>query len=134
VRYEVIHISSVVIDTIGIAGAIRKAIATGMKKLTKGHDLNNISVLLDGGLRLGAEYKHQKTIIKGDEKKKIIAWASILAKVSRDAVMARLSKRYLEYGFGVHKGYGTLAHRNKIKECGLSPIHRRSFCRKFLST
>ena len=84
---------------------------------------------MDGGLKAPIEFKKQKTIIKGDEKEKIIAWASILAKVSRDALMCRLAKKYPKYGFEIHKGYGTLKHRKMIKKYGLSNVHRKSFCR-----
>jgi ribonuclease HII len=74
----------------------------------------------------------KKTIIKGDEKEKIIAWASILAKVSRDNLMTKLDKKFPQYGFAVHKGYGTARHRDAIKKHGLSHLHRKSFCKKFV--
>ena len=83
------------------------------------------------GDALGApvEFKKQRTIIKGDEKEKIIAWASILAKVSRDALMCKLSKKYPKYGLHLHKGYGTEKHRKNISKYGLSAIHRKTFCK-----
>lgn len=85
-------------------------------------------IRLDGSLKAPAEYENQKTIIKGDEKDVFIACASIVAKVSRDALMVRLAKKYSKYKFEIHKGYGTLLHRSLIKKHGLSPLHRRSFC------
>ncbi len=127
IQHVVVHISNTLIDTKGISFCIRKAIADGMKKLNI--DPSVSEVLLDGGLKASLEFKKQKTIIKGDEKERIIAWASILAKVSRDTLMTRLHKKYPEYGFGQHKGYGTQKHRNAIKLHGVSPIHRRSFCK-----
>ena len=84
--------------------------------------------MLDGGLKAHIDFK-QKTIIKGDENERIIAWASILAKVSRDNLMVKIGKKYPEYGLDVHKGYGTLKHRLSIKKLGVSRVHRLSFCK-----
>ncbi len=90
----------------------------------------NISmILLDGGLKAPKKYKNQKTIIKGDEKERAIAFASIVAKVFRDGLMRGLSKKYPKYGFEIHKGYGTRKHRELIKEYGLCQEHRKSFCK-----
>ena len=87
-------------------------------------------VLLDGGLKAPEEYKHQETIIKGDEKIKCIALASIVAKVERDRYMERKDKYYPEYSFIDHKGYGTKDHYKMIKKYGISPLHRKSFLTK----
>jgi len=125
--YVVVNVSNRLIDKKGIAVCIRKAISDGLKKLKL--DPKQCEVLLDGGLKAPIEFKRQKTIIKGDEKEKIIAWASILAKVSRDSLMIKIHKKYQTYGFAENKGYGTLGHRKAIKKHGLSPFHRISFCR-----
>nr|MCX6701824.1 ribonuclease HII [Candidatus Zambryskibacteria bacterium] len=125
--YVVVNVSNKIIDEKGISFAIKKAISQGIKKLRL--NPKNCQILLDGGLKAPKEFKKQKTIIKGDEREKIIAWASILAKVTRDALMCRLAKKYSQYGFEIHKGYGTLNHRKYIKKYGLSNIHRKSFCR-----
>ena len=61
-----------------------------------------------------------------------IAAASILAKVSRDRLMNEMAKKYPEYGFDKHKGYGTKLHREKILEHGICEIHRPSFLKKLL--
>ncbi len=82
--------------------------------------------LLDGSLHLSRVTPH-KTIIKGDEKVPAISAASIIAKVKRDRIMLRLHKKYPQYGFNVHKGYGTMFHRKMIKKFGRSAIHRNSF-------
>lgn len=66
-------------------------------------------------------------IVKGDSKSQSIAAASILAKVSRDRYMKEISKKYPEYGFEKHKGYGTKLHYEKLFEYGICPIHRKSF-------
>ncbi len=132
--YAVVHVSNSIIDNRGISFAIRKAMVGGLKKLQKElrFDPTQCGVRLDGGLHAPAEFIRQKTIIKGDEKEQIIAWASILAKVSRDALMTRLDRTHAGYELALHKGYGTLKHRTHIHTLGLSPIHRRSFCKKFV--
>jgi ribonuclease HII len=72
-----------------------------------------------------------ETIIKGDEKIEEIALASIYAKVYRDRYMEELSKKYPEYGFEKHAGYGTSFHLKMITQHGLSELHRKSFLSKF---
>lgn len=66
-------------------------------------------------------------IIKGDNKIAAISAASIIAKVTRDQEMVELDAKYPEFGFAIHKGYGTEKHREAIMQFGLCPIHRRSF-------
>ncbi len=125
--YVVVNVSNTVIDKKGISFAIKKAISLGINKLKL--NPKKSLILLDGGLKAPKEFIKQKTIIKGDEKEKIIAWASILAKVSRDDLMIRTGKRYPEYGFEAHKGYGTAIHRKMLKKHGLSAFHRVTFCK-----
>ena len=79
-------------------------------------------------LKAPEEYT-QKTIVRGDVTLPIISLASIAAKVERDRLMKKLAKKYPQYSFEVHKGYGTEKHRKAIKRFGLSKIHRRSFCK-----
>ena len=71
-----------------------------------------------------------ETIVKGDERSKSIAAASILAKVTRDKLMVENAIRYPEWGFERHKGYPTKLHREAIAQHGLTPLHRRSFKHK----
>ncbi len=71
-----------------------------------------------------------KTVVKGDSLSANIAAASILAKVTRDDLMLELANEYPEYGFEVHKGYGTKAHYEALTKCGPSPIHRMTFLKK----
>ncbi len=123
ISYKIIHVSNKTIDLRGLSFSIKKAIGLCVVNLKP----DGTRVLLDGGLKAPEKFKNQKTIIKGDEKEKIIAWASILAKVSRDSLMIKLSKRYPKYGFDIHKGYGTLKHRNAIKKYGASDIHRKTW-------
>ena len=72
-----------------------------------------------------------KTIIKGDSLSANIAAASILAKVTRDRFMEEQDAIYPQYGFCVHKGYGTKAHYEALRTYGPCPIHRRTFLKKF---
>ena len=71
------------------------------------------------------------TVVKGDSLSANIAAASILAKVTRDNLMLELAQQYPEYGFDIHKGYGTKAHYEALRTYGPCPIHRRSFLKKF---
>lgn len=119
------------IDRYGIAKTIKKSLKNGLKKLQNKSDQfiepYQCEVLLDGSLYAPDVYKNQKTIIKGDLKEPLIALASIIAKVHRDALMDRYSVVYPQYGFEKHKGYGTKIHREAIKEYGTCPIHRISW-------
>ncbi len=126
VSYVVEYASAAMIDEIGISRAIKHALARGLRSLADGLEVDTLHVLLDGSLKAPVEYR-QQTIIRGDASEPIISLASIAAKVSRDRLMQQLAKKYPEYGFEIHKGYGTLAHYAAIKKHGTSPIHRRSF-------
>ena len=72
-----------------------------------------------------------KTVVKGDSLSANIAAASVLAKVTRDNVMEELAEKYPEYGFEIHKGYGTKAHYEALRAYGASEVHRMSFLKKF---
>lgn len=72
-----------------------------------------------------------KTVVKGDSLSANIAAASVLAKVTRDDLMIRQATEFPEYGFEIHKGYGTKAHYAALEQYGPSPIHRMTFLKKF---
>ena len=72
-----------------------------------------------------------RTVVKGDSLSANIAAASVLAKVTRDNLMLELAQQYPEYGFEVHKGYGTKAHYEALRQYDASPIHRVTFLKKF---
>ncbi len=72
-----------------------------------------------------------KTVVKGDSLSASIAAASILAKVTRDDWMVSMAEEYPQYGFEIHKGYGTKAHYAALTEHGPSPVHRATFLKKF---
>lgn len=128
-NYAVAMISAKVIDQKGIVPAITLAMARALKRLDPSP--GECCVKLDGGLRAPREYRAQETIIKGDSKEKVIALASIMAKVTRDRYMGRRAAlaAYAPYDFAIHKGYGTRAHRAAIAKYGLSPEHRQSYCK-----
>jgi ribonuclease HII len=125
------------IDEIGIVPSVNRAMQRSLLLIQKELDLDPRScfVKLDGSLKAPEEYIHQETIIKGDAKEKVIGLASILAKVTRDRYMVDRSKveTYARYGFEIHKGYATRAHRELILKEGLSDMHRRSFCTRLHS-
>ncbi len=87
--------------------------------------------LIDGNRSKGIEVP-ARAIVKGDGKCADIAAASVLAKVTRDRYMAEQAELYPQYGFERHKGYGTKAHCEAIREFGPCPIHRPLFLRKIL--
>ncbi len=130
IDYFVSYESAQRIDKIGISKAIKNCLEKSLEKLKV--KPGECRILLDGGLKAPEKYKNQNTIIKGDEKERAIAFASIVAKVSRDALMCRLAKKYPKYSFEIHKGYGTKRHCESIRVNGLSSEHRRCFCKNFI--
>lgn len=76
--------------------------------------------------------KRERNIVKGDAKCASIAAASVVAKVERDTLMVELSSQYPEYGWDQCKGYASASHIEAIKERGLTPLHRASFCQSFM--
>ena len=72
-----------------------------------------------------------KTVVKGDSLSANIAAASVLAKVTRDDILVEMAEKYPQYGFEIHKGYGTKAHYAALTEHGPSPVHRMTFLKKF---
>ena len=125
--FAVTMVSAKKVDSIGIAVALRLALARSLQDIKATPE---IQILLDGGLKAPLEFKKQKTIIKGDEKEKAIALASIVAKVNRDRYMFKQDKKFPDYGFGRHVGYGTRAHYEAIQKHGMCELHRRSFLRR----
>jgi ribonuclease HII len=122
--FAVASVGTETIDRRGIAEALRIALRRALARLAV--DPHQSYLLLDGGLRGPAAYE-QRTIIRGDETELSIMLASIAAKVIRDQKMDRLARRYPQYGFEQHKGYGTRFHREMIMRFGPCKEHRRSF-------
>lgn len=92
---------------------------------------HNIDYVLFDAMKIGALDIPQEAIVKGDAKILAIAAASILAKVTRDRMMAEYAKQYPGYAFEKNKGYGTKAHYAGLAAHGICPIHRRSFLKKW---
>lgn len=109
---------------------ILKATFLAMERALSQLDVRPDMVLIDGNRERDFGVPVQ-TVIKGDSLSANIAAASILAKVTRDNLMVELAKQYPQYGFEIHKGYGTKAHYEALRQYGASPIHRRSFLKKF---
>lgn len=116
-----------VIEEVNILNATKIAMVKAIENLNVKPDY----ALIDGNQRIDIDIDLD-TIVSGDAKSESIAAASIIAKVTRDRMLYEYDKLYPEYGFAKHKGYGTKLHIEKIKEYGLSPIHRPSFCKKFV--
>jgi ribonuclease HII len=110
---------------------ILNAAMLAMKRAIEGLSVKADFALIDGNCSRGFNIP-TKTVVGGDAKVASIAAASILAKVSRDRLCYEYDKEYPQYGFGKHKGYGTKAHMDAIKQYGPCPVHRPSFL-KFLN-
>ena len=117
------------IDEINILQATKKGLTEALKSMEVKPNVILVDAL-NGIDTLGIPYK---SIIKGDAKSYSIAAASIIAKVTRDRIMREWDKVYPEYGFAGHKGYGTAKHIAAIRQYGLSPIHRKTFCKNLKS-
>lgn len=115
------------IDEINILQATYEAMRDAVGRLGVTPD-----VLLNDAVTIPGLPMKQVPIIKGDAKSLSIAAASVLAKVTRDHMMAEYEEMFPGYGFAKHKGYGTAAHIQAIRELGPCPIHRRSFIRNFV--
>ena len=129
VTYDVAFASETEIDEINILQATFLAMERAMQKLSPQPEL----ALIDGN-RAKDFGLPVRTIIKGDSLSASIAAASILAKVTRDRLMEEYDAQYPQYGFAVHKGYGTRRHYEALREFGPCPIHRQTFLKKFYET
>jgi ribonuclease HII len=129
IKYKVVMVSNKVIDKKGISYAINFAIKSLLKRLNP--NIKQTKVFLDGSLKAPEEFT-QETIIKGDEKIPAISLASIMAKVTRDCYMKKISKKYPLFDFHIHKGYGTKGHISAIKKHGPSELHRKSFISRII--
>jgi len=113
------------IDKINILEAVKKCMVKAVEGLSEKPDITLVDGV-DTHLPINAEY-----VIKGDLKSYTIGCASIVAKVYRDNLMIDFAKEFPEYGFDKHKGYGTKAHIEKIKEIGPCKLHRKTFIKNF---
>lgn len=116
-----------VIETVNILNATKLA----MKQAIENLSIVPEYVLIDGNQMIDIDI-NASTVVHGDAVSESIAAASIIAKVTRDRMLIKWDKDYPEYGFAKHKGYGTKAHIEAIGKYGLTPLHRPSFCKKFI--
>ena len=117
------------IDEINILQATYEAMRQAIQKLSVQPD-----ILLNDAVTIPGVEIAQVPIIKGDAKSLTIGAASIMAKVTRDRMMAEYDKEYPQYGFAKHKGYGTKQHTQALLEYGACPIHRKTFLKNILNT
>ena len=127
VTYGIGIIDAARIDEINILQATYEAMRSAINNLNPSPD-----ILLNDAVTIPKVDVKQVPIIKGDAKSISIAGASVLAKVTRDRIMEEYDKKYPEYGFAKHKGYGTKQHIQALEQFGASPIHRRTFITKFV--
>ncbi len=146
---KIIHTIAMVhpktIDRINISRATDLAATRAFKKLATALPAagrhwgmaTRANVYIDAGIKINTKpfpkshILYPKSLIKGDERITAIKLASIAAKVRRDAYMIRKHKLYPEYGFRIHKGYGTKAHLKAIQKHGPCPLHRLTFIKKY---
>ncbi len=138
IEWGIGKVSERVIDRINILEATKKAMEKAVANLEKklkaksplshgrGKEVMVDFLIIDGNFKLDLDIS-QKSIIKADESVFSCVVAGIIAKVERDKMMRKYHKKYPEYGFGKHKGYGTKTHYQALKKYGPCPIHRRSF-------
>lgn len=126
IAWAVTAVDETVIDEVNILNARLMAMERAICQLEPAADY----ALIDGNRDKGITLPHE-TVIKGDSKSASIAAASILAKVSRDHYMEEMAERYPQYQFDKHKGYPTKLHYELLDRFGPSPIHRKSFLKKW---
>lgn len=129
VCYSIGAASEKEIDEINILQATYLA----MKRAVDGLEIVPQLALIDGNRIPPLTSTDARAIVKGDAKSASIACASILAKVSRDRYMLEMAKKYPEYQFEKHKGYGTKLHYEMIEKYGICEIHRKTFLKKVLN-
>lgn len=123
IAYSVGIVDNKVVDEINILNATKKGLTESIKDLKIKPDV----IMVDALTKIDTCGIPYISVIKGDSKIYSIACASIIAKVTRDRMMYEYDKIFPNYGFGKHKGYGTVFHINAIKENGLCMIHRKTF-------
>ncbi|MGA2418023.1 MAG: ribonuclease HII [Candidatus Staskawiczbacteria bacterium] len=120
IKWGIGVVSEKVIDKINILEATKLAMQKSIK------NLNPDFLILDGNFKINSNIL-QKSIIAGDQKVFSCCAAGIVAKVTRDRLMKKMHKKYPQYGFDRHKGYGTKAHFACLEKFGPCKIHRKSF-------
>lgn len=132
VLWRVSHGSPRFIDEKNILRASLLTMSDCVKKLARKLNHDKICVIVDGNQRIPEIDFNQWILIKADKLIPVVSAASIIAKVLRDRLMKIYGEKYPAYDFAKNKGYPTQFHINAVKEFGISEIHRKSFCKKFL--
>ena len=130
-RWAVASASEEEIDRLNILQATFLAMERAWDRLCRDGERPPVLTLVDGN-RLPPHLGQARTLVGGDGVSASVAAASILAKVTRDRYMLRLAEEYPKYAFEQHKGYGTKLHYERLAQYGPSPVHRRSFLKKWL--
>lgn len=126
VAWAVARVDAATVDQVNIKQAARMA----MKQAVENLSIAPAALLIDAE-KIECDLP-QEALVKGDARSQSIAAASIIAKVTRDRLCAgEWDQQYPGYGIAVHKGYGTKAHYAKLDELGPTPMHRKSFLRKW---
>lgn len=130
--YNIQIVDNRMIDEINIL----KSTMLGIQRCLENLNILKEKVMIDGNYFVLEHNKHcnynYQLVVKGDEKVFHISSASVLAKVTRDKIMVGMHELYPEYNFQKNKGYPTREHIEKVKENGITEIHRKSFCKKYL--
>lgn len=126
-RYATASTDAETIDEINVLEATFRAMKQAVDAVIESVGAPPKVVLVDGNLPVPGADWNQRSVVKGDQRSRAIAAASVLAKVARDRKMRRAHQRWPHYGFASHKGYGTAQHRAAIEEHGPCRLHRRSF-------
>ena len=119
-----------VVDLIGIIAATEQAMQAAVRALSA--QCAPTYLLVDGRDHFWFDVPHS-SIVRGDQLEPCISAASIVAKVERDHLMVNMSKKFVQYTFEHHKGYGTPQHWQQLLDHGLSAIHRHTFITRFLN-
>ena len=127
-------VSNKEIDKNNIHQANLSSIHQAVKEILKNLSRNSkIFLAIDGRFIVPELHIKQEAVINGDDSVFAISSASIIAKVYRDNLMMKLDSKFPKYGFSEHKGYGTAKHIDAMKKYGITDIHRKSFCRNYIS-
>lgn len=121
-------VSNTEIDEFGLSWSLQEAYLRALEDI----ELEVSQIILDGSVNYLKDYEICQTMVKADQKVNCVAAASIIAKVARDEYMQSFCEQYPQYCYDTNVGYGTNAHRQALAEYGLTDLHRKSFCSKFI--
>jgi ribonuclease HII len=126
IKWGTANVSEKIIDKINIFEASKLAMLKAVDNLENKLKNKIDFLILDGNFKINLKIP-QKPIIKADNKVFSVMAASVIAKVTRDKLMAKLDKKYPKYKFKIHKGYPTKLHQKLLKKYGPCKIHRKTF-------